>query len=98
MINQLIKENRQLRRRVDKLTARATGATSRTVERALVAMQRRVQKAIGSDTGTTTRRRTTTTARVRRPVSPEVAEKRRAALEKARAVRAAKREAASATE
>lgn len=105
MINELIKENRQLRRQVDKLSARATGSTSKAVERALQAIQRRVQKAIASGTPTTGRRRTATagvsssrrptTVRARKPVSPEVAEKRRAALEKARAVRAAKRQAAA---
>lgn len=109
MVNQLIKENRQLRRQVDKLSARATGATSMTVERALLALQRRLQRAVDGAATATTRRRTAsagagrsgrgaTTARVRKPVSPEVAEKRRAALEKARAARAAKRAAAANSE
>ena len=104
MVNNLIKENRQLRRQVEKLSARATGATSKAVEGGLRRIQRRLANAL-ADGATTTRRRSTTTstsarrtARTRKPVSPEVAEKRRQALAKARAARAAKREAAVAGE
>ncbi len=56
MVAELIKENRKLKRQVEKLTARGTKAASTTVERGLRTIQRRVQKAL---TGTKQRRRTT---------------------------------------
>src|SRR6266566_8059723 len=59
MVAELIKENRKLKRQVEKLTARGTKAASTTVERGLRTIQRRVQKALK---GTTTRRRRRTTA------------------------------------
>ena len=46
MIDQLIKENRKLKRQVDKLSARGTSAASSTVDRSLRTIQRRVQKAL----------------------------------------------------
>ena len=61
MIGELIKENRKLKRQVEKLSARATGAASSTVEKGLKSIQRRVQRAISSGTTTTRRRRTSTT-------------------------------------
>jgi hypothetical protein len=48
MVAELIKENRKLRRQVEKLTARGTKAASTTVERSLRTIQRRVQKALGA--------------------------------------------------
>lgn len=64
MVDQLIKENRKLKRQVERLSQRGTAANSGTVERGLRSIQRRVQKAI-ADGGTTrrraTRRRTTAT-------------------------------------
>src|SRR6266852_4247549 len=75
MVAELIKENRKLKRQVEKLTARGAKAASTTVERGLRTIQRRVQKAL---TGTkqrrrrptkpvaTTKRRTTTTRRRRK--------------------------------
>ncbi|MGH7903544.1 MAG: hypothetical protein ACREPA_05365 [Candidatus Dormibacteraceae bacterium] len=74
MIDQLIKENRKLKRQVDRLSARGTVATSTTVERGLRTIQRRVQRAI--DAGGTTRRRAprgrgaTTTRRRRTAATP----------------------------
>ena len=53
MIAELIKENRKLKREVDKLTARGTAVASTTVDRGLRTLQRRVQRALT----TTTRRR-----------------------------------------
>jgi cell division septum initiation protein DivIVA len=47
-IAQLIKENRKLKRQVEKLTARGTAAASGTVDRSLRTIQRRVQKALTS--------------------------------------------------
>jgi cell division septum initiation protein DivIVA len=58
-IAQLIKENRKLKRQVEKLTARGTAAASGTVDRSLRTIQRRVQKAL---TSTTKRRRRKGTA------------------------------------
>jgi hypothetical protein len=58
MIDDLIKENRKLRRQVDRLSARGTSVASSTVERGLRTIQRRVQRALGSG-ATTTRRRST---------------------------------------
>src|SRR6266849_5733985 len=63
MVAELIKENRKLKRQVEKLTARGAKAASTTVERGLRTSQRRVQKAL---TGTKQRRRRTTKP-VRRP-------------------------------
>jgi hypothetical protein len=63
MVDQLIKENRKLKRQLDRVTAKAGAAATGTVERGLRSIQRRVQRAIG--TGTTGRRRRTTTRRRR---------------------------------
>ena len=46
MVAELIKENRKLKREVDKLTARGSAAASTAVERSLRTIQRRVQKAL----------------------------------------------------
>jgi molybdenum-dependent DNA-binding transcriptional regulator ModE len=46
MVAELIKENRKLKRQVDKLTERGTTAASSAVERSLRTIQRRVQKAL----------------------------------------------------
>lgn len=53
-VAQLIKENRKLKRQVEKLSARATSGASGVVDRGLRGIQKRVQKAL---TTTTTRRR-----------------------------------------
>lgn len=102
LVSELIKENRRLRRENDRLKASA-GTAKRgprgksSAEKALTAIQRQVQRALGAaPTATRSRRRTTSTAtRTRKPVSPEVRERRLAALAKAREVRAQKRAAAS---
>jgi cell division septum initiation protein DivIVA len=60
-VAQLIKENRKLRRQVEKLTARATSGASGAVDRGLRGIQKRVQKAL---TTTPTRRRRRGTAAV----------------------------------
>jgi pimeloyl-ACP methyl ester carboxylesterase len=52
----LINENRELRRQVDRLSRRATDATSQTVERALRSLVRRVSRALGTRTRTGSRR------------------------------------------
>ena len=59
MVDQLIKENRKLKRQLDKLTSKTATAAGSGIERGLKSIQRRVQKAL---TGTTTTRRRTTRA------------------------------------
>jgi len=51
MIAQLIKENRKLKRQVDKLSAKGSAAASGTVDRGLRTLQRRVQRALTSTNG-----------------------------------------------
>jgi cell division septum initiation protein DivIVA len=63
VVAQLIKENRKLKRQVEKLTAKATGSASGTVDRSLRAIQKRAQKALGAPTR---RRRRTATKRTTR--------------------------------
>ena len=46
MVAELIKENRRLKREVDKLTLRGSAAASSAVERSLRTIQRRVQRAL----------------------------------------------------
>ena len=48
VVAQLIKENRKLKRQVEKLTARGTAAASGTVDRSLRAIQKRAQKALAA--------------------------------------------------
>jgi N-methylhydantoinase B/oxoprolinase/acetone carboxylase alpha subunit len=94
MISALIKENRDLHRQIDKLSRQAVGAASGTAERALRAIQRRISSAVDSRS-TTRRRRSVAAAQVtrtpRKITDPELLERRRQALAKAREVRAAKR-------
>ena len=103
LVTQLIKENRALKRQVARLEA--GGATvnrgrraASPAEKALASVKRRLERAVGA--GSTGRRGRTAAASkpraTRRPVSPEVAERRRQALEKARRVRAERRAAAAA--
>jgi hypothetical protein len=93
IVSALIQENRELHRQIDKLSRRAVGASSGTAERALRSIQRRISGAV--EGGTTTRRRRSATkapvSRTSRKITdPEVLERRRQALVKARAARAAK--------
>jgi uncharacterized coiled-coil protein SlyX len=48
MVAELIRENRKLKRQVDKLTERGSAAASTAVERSLRTIQRRVQKALAA--------------------------------------------------
>lgn len=64
MIDQLIKENRKLKRQLDRLTKAGTAATGQTVERGLRGIQRRVQRALS---GPQPRRRRSTRAGGRTP-------------------------------
>jgi hypothetical protein len=98
MVDQLVKENRELKRAVA-LAQRAHGGVGLgQAAKALSGLQRRVSQALSS-TATPRRGRggaaETAAPRPRRKVTdPEVLERRRQALAKARAARAAKREAA----
>jgi hypothetical protein len=60
MIDQLIKENRKLKRQIVKLASAGTAATGQTVERGLRTIQRRVQRALD---GAQPRRRRTSAGR-----------------------------------
>ena len=97
MISALIKENRELQRQIEKLSRQALGASSGTAERALRSIQRRISSAVDGR-ATTRRRRSGPAAPVsrtpRKITDPEVLERRRQALAKARAARAAKRASA----
>lgn len=57
VVAQLIKENRQLKRQIDKLAARGSAAASGAIDRNLRAIQKRAQKALVT-TPTRRRRRT----------------------------------------
>ena len=97
MISALIKENRELQRQIEKLSRQALGVTTGTAERALRSIQRRISSVVDGR-ATTRRRRPVPAAPVsrtpRKITDPEVLEKRRQALAKARAARAAKRASA----
>ena len=92
MISALIEENRRLRRQVDQLSRQAASATSGTVERTLRSILRRVSNALGSGTRTLGRRSASPATRTRgRITDPQLLERRRQALVKAREARAANR-------
>jgi hypothetical protein len=97
MISALIKENRALHWQIDKLSKQTVGAASGAAERALRSLERRVRDSLDGRT-TTARGRSvgaTSTPRVWRKVTdPELLERRRQALAKAREARAAKRASA----
>jgi hypothetical protein len=95
MVSALIKENRELHRQIDKLSKQTVGATLGTAERALRSLERRVRGSLDGHTVTGRRRSAEVTSTPRRKVTdPELLERRRQALAKAREVRAAKRVAA----
>lgn len=94
LVSALIKENRELRRQLDKLGRQPVGAARAAVEREVRSLERRVRNSLNggarggrqmsstSSSSGTQRRRVTT---------PELLERRRQALAKAREARAAKR-------
>jgi hypothetical protein len=97
MISALIKENRELHRQIDKLSKQTVGAASGASERALRSLERRVRGSLDGRTPTAKRRSAgaTSTPRVRHKLTdPELLERRRQALAKAREARAAKRASA----
>ncbi|MBV9310758.1 MAG: hypothetical protein JOZ73_07995, partial [Solirubrobacterales bacterium] len=97
MITVLINENRDLQRQVERLNRQAVGAPSAAADRILRSLQRRISSASGGPS--TPRRRSQRPAvdsRAGRKITdPELLERRRQALVKARAARAAKRAGAS---
>ena len=91
LVDRLIKENRNLKRQIAKLAEKSP------IElRPLSALVRKVERAV-SDSKSTGDGRTRRAAapRPRKPASPETQEKRRQALTRARAARAAKLNAQS---
>src|SRR5262245_6095685 len=98
MVDRLILENRELKRALARIQKTDAGASLGQAARALSGLQRRVSRAL--TTTVATRRRGAPAAvapapKPRRKVTdPEVLERRRQALAKARAARQAKREAA----
>jgi hypothetical protein len=94
MISALIKDNRELHRQIDKLSKQSVGAASGAVERALRSIERRISGSLDGET-TTGRRRSakgTSTTKARGKVTdPQLLERRRQTLAKAREARAAKR-------
>jgi hypothetical protein len=94
MISALIKENRELHRQIDKVSKQTVGTASGPAERALWSLERRVRGSLDGHTATGRRRSARATSTPRRKVTdPELLERRRHALAKARG-RAAKRVAA----
>jgi hypothetical protein len=93
MISALIKENRQLHRQIDKLSKQTVGAASGTAERALRSLERRVRGSLNGNTAAGRRRSAGATPK-RKVADPDLLERRRQALAKAREARAAKRAAA----
>jgi hypothetical protein len=62
MVNQLIRENRQLKRQLERLATAGTSSAGGTVERGLRSLQRRVQRAVSGTTGTRRRRAASSSA------------------------------------
>lgn len=93
MISALIQENRELHRQVDSLTRRSLEAVQGTTERALRALERRIQSSLDgrATAGRRSAARPVTTRTRRKVTDAELLERRRHALAKAREVRAAKR-------
>ena len=99
MVDRLIKENRDLKRAIANAEKSVVGAGLGQATRVLSGLQRRVSQALSSGAPAARGRRGRGAAaepapRPRRKVTdPEVLERRRQALAKARAARAAKRQA-----
>jgi hypothetical protein len=94
MISALIKENRELHRQIDRLSKQIVGASSGTVERALRSLERRVSGSLDGKTSVGRSRsvKAISATKARRKVTdPQLLERRRQALAKAREARAAKR-------
>jgi hypothetical protein len=88
MVDQLVRENRELKRSLARAGQEQGGLGLGQAAKTLAGLQRRVSRALSPSPATGTRRR-------REVTDPEVLAVRRQALAKARAARAAKREAAA---
>jgi len=96
LVDALIKENRSLKLQLARLAARATSSTDNSHARGLKIIANRLKRALTtSGKSVRARRGGATIARVQKPVSPETQQKRLAALQRARAARAAKKAQAS---
>jgi hypothetical protein len=100
-VDQLIKENRQLKRALARAETGEGGGALGQAAKTLSGLQRRISRELGADgTGGRRRRSAAATEVVKRPrrkvTDPEVLERRRQALAKAREVRRMKRLAAAA--
>src|SRR5262245_10262774 len=101
MVDKLIAENRELKRAIARAEKSVVGDGLGQATRALSGLQRRVSQALsgGAPAARGRGRRAAAEAQAARPrrkvTDPEVLERRRQALAKARAARAAKREAAA---
>jgi hypothetical protein len=97
-VDQLIKENRQLKRALARAETGEGGGTLGQAAKTLSGLQRRISRELGADGRR--RRSAAATEVVKRPrrkvTDPEVLERRRQALAKAREVRRMKRLAAAA--
>jgi hypothetical protein len=100
-VDQLIKENRQLKRALARAETGEGGGTLGQAAKTLSGLQRRISRELGVDGSGGRRRRTAAATEVvkrprRKVTDPEVLERRRQALAKAREVRRMKRLAAAA--
>jgi len=96
MVDQLIRENRELKKALARAESGAGGGSLGQSAKILAGLQRRVYRSLTADAAPRPRRGSAdaSTPRPRRKVTdPEVLERRRQALAKARAARAAKRQA-----
>jgi hypothetical protein len=97
MVDRLIKENRDLKRALARAEAQGGGGGLGQSVKTLSGLQRRLNRALAEAPAPRRRRTSTATTAAPRPrrkvTDPEVLERRRQALAKARAVRQAKREA-----
>ena len=96
LVNALIKENRTLKRSLERLTSRTLESKSLPT-RQVVALTRKVERALAPDRFKRTPTRKTPKSQ-RPPASPETRQRRLEALAKARAVRAANRQGSLTTD
>jgi hypothetical protein len=97
MISALIKENHEPHRQINRLSKQSVGAASGNVERVLRLIERRISGSLEDEITTGRRRaaRATSAPRAKSKVTdPQLLERRRQALAKAREARAAKRASA----
>lgn len=69
MVDELIKENRKLKRQVERLASKGSAAATGAVERGLRTLQRRVERALGGGQPARRRRSTASASRTRKAPS-----------------------------